>query len=707
MKNYFLLLLLTSGMLVSPKVSSQGWHWEWAKSVTAMNSSLWQITATATDTLNNLYCQIPYQGAIYFPDTSFQHQGNQYSQNVAVAIYSEQGKFQKALDIYTPPENFIWSPSMATDRNSNIYATGSFQNKVFIRDSVINHGVGFDPFIPDQYLARISPELNVLWTRLIWGSSQVFPYGMVNDREGNLYLATGHYGNGAEEMTAYFLGQDSAKYMTTLNCIIKVDPAGNLLWRKEIRSFSPGTNSDAIFKGNDNQIFLRGRTNRDIIVDGDTIHVPDPTGMTPYHYLIESDKEGKILSGRLMDWNMYLTDMKAGSDGYFYLAGSFNDTLHFGGETIPLSGDSVGYILAKLRSDLTPAWYHVVKTLDYATTMNFSLIPEGDSLFFTTSCNRTFTLAGVPFNIGYYSEALSGSFSPEGILGRTFITTCNMDLNATSLLLDNCKNLLITGYFWTKAVFGSDSLNTVNLYRDVFLSKFQNQPPPAFDLGPDTSICNGMVLHGPPGYAHYIWNEGESYESSFPVVQSGKYRLDVADEDYCWMTDSVIVSVTIMPPPDLGNDTTIFRKDTLFLNAGPGYEKYRWSTGDTTYAITLQGSDFDAGSHVISVEVTDGPCTGKDSVTVTILNNPGLWEPGTRQIRVYPNPSDGLFFVEISDLDFVMTLTNPAGLTLPESLLSLTGKGNIRIDLTNHPRGVYFLRVSSSQGVRIVKLVKL
>ncbi|MEI6455725.1 MAG: T9SS type A sorting domain-containing protein [bacterium] len=706
MKKFYLFISLFIWTLCPATVIGQGWHWDWAESASAHTSTLFQITAASTDTLNNIYCQIPYMTGIYFPDTSFQHQGNQYSQNFAVAIYSEKGEFKKALDIHTNPDRFLWSPSMVTDKMGNIYVAGSFQDRVFIQDSVIDHGEGIDPNIPDMYLAKLSPELKVLWTRKIWGTSQSFPCELAMDEGNNVYLGVGNYGNGADSMQVWFLGQDSSTYLTTLNSFMKINPDGNLLWRKEILSSTPATNGVKVFLGDDGNVYFRGDTSRDFILDGDTVHMP-PGVTYGLPFLLCSDQDGKILRSSIIDWSMYIIDMKVGSGGDIYISGRLNDTLVFGQDTITVRPDSSAYILGRTTADLQPEWHHVVKTADYAAFMNFNVYPDGDTLYFSTTANRKFTLDGTQFDIGYYSEAFSGCFSPEGHLMRTFVTECNMDLNCTSMMLDNCKNMLIAGYFWTQANFGPDSLKTFYLYRDVFISRFQNHTPPAFDLGLDTIVCNGIVLHGPPGYARYVWNHGESSESSFPVTKSGNYRLDVADENYCWMADSVNVKITIMPPVNIGSDTTIYRKDSLKLNAGPGYEHYEWSTGDTVYAITIHGSDLGAGTWTISCEATEGPCTGRDSITLTILNNPGMEEPEQSKLKIHPNPSGGIFYLDLPCTECSVQITNANGLEVTGISLTNENNGRLKIDLTSQPPGVYFVKVMKQEMTLTGKIVRI
>lgn len=708
MKTLVLHLIYIVGLVFPLSVFSQEWHWDWATSVSAHTGNLYQITATSTDSNNNIYTQISYGDSIFFPDTSFQHPGmSGFNKYVAVAIYDSSGKFRKAFDIYTPPYSMIRSPAMVTDNEGNIYVAGSFQGRVFIQDSVIEHVAGPDTLTPDVFIAKLSPDLKVLWTRHIWATYQTEFYGLSTDTTNNIYVGVGHYGYNFETMYAWYFGQDSASYMNNFFSFMKIDPNGTLSWRKEVRSLSSSTNGYKTFNGDDGNIYFLGSTAYPIIVEGDTIPVPPLNDIYRVNFLIKSDQNGNIQKSRMIPLDFGIRNMLVNTGGDYFFSGYFQDTLFFAGDTIFVQGDTIGYILVRMNEELQPVWYQIVKNLNYADFMDFNLYLDGDNLYFATTCNRKFKLDDTWFDIGYYSEVLSGYFDPQGELVKTFVTECNMDLDGTSLLLDNCKNIILAGSFFTQSVFGPDTLQSYFLFHDIYLAKFQNYPSPVFDLGTDTTVCSAIVLHGPPGYAHYIWNNGTSFDSLLLVTQSGKYRLDVSDENYCWMTDSVNVNVTPMPPIHIGNDTTIYRKDSIILNSGPGFDHYQWSTGDTTYAITIHGTDFNSGTWIISCEVISGPCIVHDSILLTILNNPGIDESGPARLNIHPNPSSGIFYLELPYNDCSVEVSNVSGTSLPGNFITPAKQGTLKIDLTGQPRGVYFVRARTPKGITTGKIVKL
>jgi hypothetical protein len=74
-------------------------------------------------------------------------------------------------------------------------------------------------------------------------------------------------------------------------------------------------------------------------------------------------------------------------------------------------------------------------------------------------------------------------------------------------------------------------------------------------------------------------------------------------------------------------------------------------------------------------------------------------------VRVYPNPTDGIVFIEISDKDVNHTLTITDG--LGAQMMALTSNSSIvRVDLTDFAPGAYFLNVTSASTNATIKIIK-
>lgn len=79
-----------------------------------------------------------------------------------------------------------------------------------------------------------------------------------------------------------------------------------------------------------------------------------------------------------------------------------------------------------------------------------------------------------------------------------------------------------------------------------------------------------------------------------------------------------LVIVPDKPEIDLGADSTLCNGETLFLDAGEGYDSYLWNNGDTTRSITVGST----GEYWVEISVDGGNCSNSDTINVTFSPNP-------------------------------------------------------------------------------------
>lgn len=141
---------------------------------------------------------------------------------------------------------------------------------------------------------------------------------------------------------------------------------------------------------------------------------------------------------------------------------------------------------------------------------------------------------------------------------------------------------------------------------------------PKVNLGNDTSICQGDSIKLDAGlFAVYKWNTGKTTRSIFTKAQ-GKYSAFVTDSKVCKGSDSILISVSALPKPNLGNDTAVCKGDSIKLNAG-SFSKYYWNTGKTTQSVFAKTQ----GKFKVTVEDNKG-CKGSDSAMVTVNALPSI-----------------------------------------------------------------------------------
>ncbi|MBL4624877.1 MAG: hypothetical protein JKY42_07035, partial [Flavobacteriales bacterium] len=138
---------------------------------------------------------------------------------------------------------------------------------------------------------------------------------------------------------------------------------------------------------------------------------------------------------------------------------------------------------------------------------------------------------------------------------------------------------------------------------------------PVINLGNDTVVCEGdtVTLDAYIPTATYLWSTGET-TTSINVSTSGQYIVSVTK---CGtVVDTINVTVTPLPAPDLGPDLFVCYNDTVTLDAG-AYAAYNWEydlSAEQFLSDTISSCDF-------SLEMYDSFGDGWNSAYVEVFEN--------------------------------------------------------------------------------------
>ncbi|NOT36670.1 MAG: PKD domain-containing protein [Saprospiraceae bacterium] len=230
-----------------------------------------------------------------------------------------------------------------------------------------------------------------------------------------------------------------------------------------------------------------------------------------------------------------------------------------------------------------------------------------------------------------------------------------------------------TTQFIPSSSSGIDSL-VLTLYADCGLYKdtliLKTNAAPVVELGNDTAICPFFLLDAGSGFTSYLWNTGESTRKIIPTKQ-GKYFVTVTDNNGCRSSDAInLFPLQILPPVDLGPDTSICLGHTVKLNAGNNYYSYQWqdgwplstytATSAGTYWVKVSGMCY-SGMDTIQVSMSESNIPldlGQDILSCDykfpiVLRAPQgylsyLWQDGSTG-TTYHVDSFGIYFVIITD----------------------------------------------------------
>ncbi len=172
---------------------------------------------------------------------------------------------------------------------------------------------------------------------------------------------------------------------------------------------------------------------------------------------------------------------------------------------------------------------------------------------------------------------------------------------------------------------------------------------------------------------------------------------------YQFMTDPCPIVII-----DLGNDTALCADQSITLNVpfNPNWG-YGWSPvgggGPTNvYDTTNLGG---IGTHNIMVNVIDftNGCMYFDAIDVTFSVCTGVEENTVANFAIYPNPTNGLITLKtIANDDGTVEISNLQGKVVYKNMLNSNTQ---IIDLSANAKGVYFVTVTTTNGVEVQKMV--
>ena len=177
---------------------------------------------------------------------------------------------------------------------------------------------------------------------------------------------------------------------------------------------------------------------------------------------------------------------------------------------------------------------------------------------------------------------------------------------------------------WSGNIYSSLDGCTV-MYDSIFINVLQT--PDTLNLGPDKGLCPGnrIVLNARKGYDSYVWQDG-STDSTYTVTSPGWYFVKTKDACGGVYVDSMLVVAA--PPIEFyaGPDRSKCNRDTLHLNAPPGFLNYTWKNSyniNTTSGQTVVVSPMVDTTYYVQAEKTPG-CFAYDTIRITVHQSPDI-----------------------------------------------------------------------------------
>lgn len=226
--------------------------------------------------------------------------------------------------------------------------------------------------------------------------------------------------------------------------------------------------------------------------------------------------------------------------------------------------------------------------------------------------------------------------------------------------------------------------------------------------------CNGTATAYPYGGTPILVTGYNHKWSTTPVQTTatatglcpGTYTDTITDDNNCQIVATVTItqaapfSITTMAV-DASTPTTCDGSASVNPSGGNAPYTYEWTPGgDTTSSITAQCP----GTYTVCVTDADG-CMECDS-TIVIGPATSIYEAAlVDKVSIFPNPSvDGQFSIlaDKSMLNSTFTVVNILG----KQVFSSTVKTQkTKIDMTNQPKGIYFIQINTGNTSVLKKVI--
>ncbi|WP_456315330.1 T9SS type A sorting domain-containing protein [Pseudomonas shirazensis] len=257
----------------------------------------------------------------------------------------------------------------------------------------------------------------------------------------------------------------------------------------------------------------------------------------------------------------------------------------------------------------------------------------------------------------------------------------------------------------------------------------ENPPQDVINLGEDVTLCFDQTLTInatiDDDQAKYAWTSDKGFKSNNAMItisQPATYTVIVTNKLGCEATDSIKISsqnTAISAEFAVSSQAFLNEKIIIVDISNPIPDTVEWIL-PASAAVVSKDKDYaeisfnQLGEHDITIITKKGNCVATQTKTIMVTEgeyeNPDSTDSQKKfDLKIYPNPSDGNFTVDVT-LDKIMpghikvySLTNN---TVIDSKYE-EGKDNysFKFNLSGLPSGIYFVLFESQQGTKLRKII--
>ncbi|MGH1334827.1 MAG: SBBP repeat-containing protein [Aureispira sp.] len=596
--------------------------------------------------------------------------------------------------------NFIWAiglggtgtddaTAISSDKNGNLYITGSFRDTVDFDPSTTTVNLVANGNA-DIFVLKLDVNGNFLWVKQMGGIAFDEGNTITTDLQGNIYVA-GRFNDSVDfdpnmGVVSFNAGNNSSSF------IQKLDPSGNLVWAKSILGNSANEVFSIALDANNN-VYTTGDFSG--IIDFDPgVAIFNFTAIGGTDIFIQKlnavgDFEwAKQMGGIGLDEAHSITIDPSGN---IYSLGRFNNTVDFDpgmGSVSLTSNGSDDVYLQKLTANGDFIWVRGLGGSSFDDGRSITTDATGHVYLvghFTGVVD--FDLGAGVFNVtatGNYDAFIQKIDSNANLIWVKNIGAVGNDLGR-GVITDQANNVYFTGYYRDSVDFdpGSDSLFLASAGDyDAFVEKLSAC---SVGRGVDAiTTCNS-----------YTWSNGITYTSSNNTATD---TLIGASLNGCDSIVTLDLTLAIV-------DTTVTLNGNV-LTANAVGASYQWIDCNTGGALTggnnVSFTPSNSGDYAVVITTQNGCSIRSNCYNVTVI---GVEQVATNNFQIYPNPTTGIVFISTpSTQELSITVLDVHGrVVLSKQWIN---QPTTTLELGQFPAGVYSISILTSTSQTITKLIK-
>jgi Zn-dependent metalloprotease len=312
------------------------------------------------------------------------------------------------------------------------------------------------------------------------------------------------------------------------------------------------------------------------------------------------------------------------------------------------------------------------------------LVPSGET--------RVYLNFNIPAGTGYELGTAGGSHFYRNQNGASFPYDIPGIISITGT---NSSSTTTYYYFYNWEIQGGQcESNRIPALAEIYL--------PAPDIAPSgtVDICDGQSVTLTCETAEsYLWWPGNETTQSIIVDQAGQYTVMVTDSICSSVSDTVTVIVTTVLPT-AGFTFSANIGDVTFTNTSTDANSYTWDFGDGTSSQLQDPTHTYANNGTYTVMLIAENVCGTDTfyTDITIMGVGITENSDAHGIVIYPNPSNGILHLSVSDLNSISILYYSVydmigNVVKTGSFNTANNRVQAIMNMEGAAKGVYFIRL--------------